>query len=247
MCKKRTWKCLTAAHLKLIAMACMLLDHLWGTVVPGNQWMNCVGRLAFPIFAFQVAEGYCRTGNFKRYLKRMFLFALAAEIPYNLMLGGALFHPLGQNVMLTFCLSLLLLRAVDAAWKKNPFLGAGAAVLGGVIGYFVGMFTFVDYYGYGILMVLAFWLFREKRWWNPILLLAVMAYINVGMIRGLSFVVEGFGWEWFVPVQSFAVLALIPIFLYNGEQGWKSRRFQYACYAFYPVHMLILVLVAILL
>ena len=227
-------------------MACMLLDHMWATVVSANQWMNCVGRLAFPIFAFQVAEGYCRTGDFKRYLKRMFFFALAAEIPYNLMCGGgALFYPFGQNVMFTFCLSLLLLRLVDAAWKKNRVLGAAAAALGAVVGYLVGMFTFVDYYGYGILMVLVFWIFRGK-WWSGPAVLAAMVYINFEMIGGMSLVAELFGREWFIPVQGFAVLALIPIFLYNGEQGWKSKKFQYACYAFYPVHMLILALCAML-
>lgn len=245
MCKKNL-KCLTAAHLKVIAMVCMLLDHLWATVVPGNQWMNCVGRLAFPIFAFQVAEGYRRTGDFKGYLKRMFLFALAAEIPYNLMCGGALFHPFGQNVLFTFCLSLLLLRAVDAAWRKGWGWGVAATVLGAAVGFLAGMFTFVDYYGYGILMVLAFWLF-DGKWWSRITLLAVMLYINCEMIGGLSLVAFAFGREWLIPVQGFAVLALIPIFLYNGEAGWKDRRFQYVCYAFYPVHMLILALAAILL
>ena len=112
-------KCLNTTHLKLIAMACMLLDHLWATLVDGNLWMTCVGRIAFPIFAFQVAEGYAHTKNFKRYLLRMFLFALAAEIPYNLMTGGWWFHPLGQNVMFTFCLALLLIRLIDKAWAKH--------------------------------------------------------------------------------------------------------------------------------
>ena len=48
---------LTAAHLRILALVLMLLDHLWGTVVPGNDWMTYVGRMAFPIFAFQAAEG----------------------------------------------------------------------------------------------------------------------------------------------------------------------------------------------
>ena len=59
------FKCLNAAHLKIIAMVCMLLDHMWATLISGNLWMTCVGRIAFPIFAFQVAEGYAHTKNFK--------------------------------------------------------------------------------------------------------------------------------------------------------------------------------------
>lgn len=239
-------KVLNASHLKLIAMACMLLDHMWATVMDGNLWMTCVGRIAFPVFAFQVAEGYAHTKNFKKYLLRMFLFALIAEIPFNLMAGGWWFSPFGQNVMFTFCLALLLIRLIDKARAKHWALGLAAAAVGAFVGYWVGMFTFVDYYGYGILMVLVFWLFREMRlgW---LVTLAAMIYINFEMIGGMHLAVFLFGRELLIPLQGFAVLALIPIWLYNGEQGIKSKAFQYACYAFYPVHMLILALTAMLL
>lgn len=45
-------------------MALMLCDHMWATVVPGGQWMTNLGRLAFPIFAFQIAEGYAQDPQF---------------------------------------------------------------------------------------------------------------------------------------------------------------------------------------
>ena len=45
----------TANQLKAIALFCMLLDHMWATIVPGREWMTCVGRIAFPIFAFELA------------------------------------------------------------------------------------------------------------------------------------------------------------------------------------------------
>lgn len=56
---------LTSFHLHLLAMAFMLCDHLWATVVVGNNWMTDVGRLAFPIFAFMVSEGFYHTKNLK--------------------------------------------------------------------------------------------------------------------------------------------------------------------------------------
>ena len=43
---------MNALILHLLAMLFMLIDHMWATVIPGNMWMNFVGRLAFPIFCF---------------------------------------------------------------------------------------------------------------------------------------------------------------------------------------------------
>ena len=234
-------KILNASHLKLIAMVCMLIDHTWGVLVTDHQWMNCVGRLAFPIFAFQIAEGYAHTKNFKKYLLRMFLFALVAEIPYNLMSGGWWINPFGQSVLFTFCLSLLLIRLMDLASGKSMALRLLiiAAVL--VLGWLLGTVTFVEYHGAGVLTVLVFWLFRNVRF-GWLIQLAAMVYINFEMLGGLGFEVG----STFIPNQAFAVLAMIPILLYNGKQGWTSKGFQYACYAFYPVHILILVLISVL-
>ena len=68
-------KCLNSLHLKLLAMALMLCDHMWATVIPGAAWMTSIGRLAFPIFAFFVAEGCRKTRDYAAYLRRLFCFA----------------------------------------------------------------------------------------------------------------------------------------------------------------------------
>ena len=62
---------LNATALRILAMVLMLMDHMWATVIPGNDWMTYLGRLAFPIFAFQAAEGYLHTHDFKRYCRRL--------------------------------------------------------------------------------------------------------------------------------------------------------------------------------
>ena len=232
---------LNASHLKLIAMVCMLIDHTWGILVSGQNWMNCVGRIAFPIFAFQIAEGYAHTKHFKKYLLRMFLFALVSEIPYNFMTGGGWINPFGQNVMFTFCIALLLMRLIDRAGERPWALRLLITVAVLVLGYLLGTIAFVDYHGSGVLMVLVFYLFRKVKF-GWLIQLAAMIFINVEMLGGLGIVVG----DVFIPNQAFAVLAMIPVGLYSGERGWKSKGFQYACYAFYPVHILILVLISVL-
>lgn len=234
-------KCLNGTVLKLLAMALMLCDHLWATVVPGALWLTCVGRLAFPIFAFQVAEGYAHTKSFKRYLLRMFLFALISEIPFNLMSGGSILYPFHQNVMFSFCVALLLMRLMEAVrekhWAVRLLTAAGCLVLG----YFAGLVTFVDYFGYGVVMALAFHLLREGRWaWLG--QLGAMLLINGFMMKGMTLPLTLLGHTLEFPQQALAVLALIPIWLYNGKRGPGGKAMQYIGYAFYPVHMLILAL-----
>lgn len=232
-------KCLNGTTLKALAMVLMFLDHACWTIAFEYQWLTCVGRLAFPIFAFLIAEGYRHTRDFDCYFRRMLLFAVISEIPFNLMTGGALFHPFHQNVMFTFCIALLLLRQVDKAWKRSPWQGLLVAAFAGCLGYGLGFITFVDYYGYGVLTVLIFWL-AGKMPFGWLLELAALVWINVELMGGMSYVLTLWGREIWVPQQAFAVLALIPIWLYNGQRGPGGKKWQYFGYAFYPAHILIL-------
>ena len=97
---------ISSASLHILAMTFMLMDHLWATLLPASEWLTCVGRIAFPIFAFMTVEGYFHTHNLKKYIFRMLFFAVVSEIPFDLMYGGTWFYPVHQNVIWTLLLGL---------------------------------------------------------------------------------------------------------------------------------------------
>jgi hypothetical protein len=239
---EKKWKFeITAAVLHILAMVLMLCDHLWGTIVPGNDWLTCLGRIAFPIFAFMTVEGYFHTKNFKKYMLRMLVFALLSEIPFNLTMGSGLFYPVHQNVLWTFLIALSLVhwnekaKASGKLWKR---LLVGTITV--LLGYILGLLTMVDYHHAGVLTVLAFYFCRGKKWWQMLGQLICLWYINVEMLSGFAYEVQIFGQTHFIVRQGLAMLALIPIWLYQGKQGYHSKAFQYFCYGFYPLHLLIL-------
>lgn len=238
-------KGISALTLKLFAMTFMLMDHMWATVVTNVPWLTVIGRMAMPIFAFQIAEGFFRTHDRRRYLLRMLLFALVSEIPFNLMAGGRVFYPIHQNVMFTFLIALLLMSAMERFYaQKIRFLFVSVACAAAA--WILGIVTFVDYYHYGIFMVLLFyWSYRLPRLPAMAVQLAGLLYICDSM-GGLVVPVELFGVTHEVGRQMAAILALIPIWLYSGRKGYSSKAVQYACYAFYPVHMLVLYVIGIL-
>lgn len=231
---------LSAAALHGIAMACMLCDHLWATVVPGNDWLTCVGRLAYPIYAFLIVEGYFHTRDLKKYCLRLLAAALVSEVPFNLMYGGRVFYPVHQNVLWTFLLGLGLIAFVEWARGKSRWLGLLAAAASVAAGGLLGLVLMVDYNAPGVLTVLVFYFFRGRKWWCYVGQALCLWYINAEMLGGFGYELSLFGQSFFLARQSLALFALPLIWLYRGNRGHHSRVFQYACYAFYPAHLLLL-------
>lgn len=237
--KKRTE--LTSCGLHILAMALMLCDHLWATLLTGQEWLTCIGRIAFPIFAFLIAEGITHTSDIRRYIRRLLVLAVLSEIPFNLMYGASIWYPYHQNVIWTFLIAVVLIqmiRRAESTGRRGLTAAAwvGAVVLGAVL----GMVTMVDYYAVGVLTVLVFYGFRERKWWCLAGQFICLYWMNVELLGGYFYPVELFGHTFELVQQGLALLALIPIWLYRGRQGYHAKWFQYTCYAFYPVHMLVL-------
>ena len=233
---KKTRYGLDSTALRLLAILFMVLDHLWATVVPGNLWLTCVGRLAFPIFAFQLCEGYRHTGDFRRYRRRLLVFALLSEIPFNLFYAGSVIFPFHQNVLFTLLLGLLAIRQADRLRREEGIKKKSLRCLALLLILAGGVVLFPDYGLMGVMTVLCFFVFRDHRLFQ----LAAMAVLNIFAFKGQTIPVSLGALAFDFPIQGFALLALPLIWLYNGEKGPGGKGLRLFWYIFYPLHMLAL-------
>ena len=156
-------------------------------------------------------------------------------------MGSRIFYPVHQNVLWGFLIAIGLIwwnekaKTTGKLWKR---ILVGCITV--VLGYIVGLLSMVDFYHAGILTVLAFYFFRQRKWWSYIGQLICLWYINLELLGGYSYELHLFGETYFFVRQGLALLALLPIWLYKGKQGYHSKTLKFTYYAFYPAHLLIL-------
>ena len=202
--------------LKIIAVTTMLIDHTGAVLFPRIWTLRLIGRLAFPIFAFLLVEGFVHTKDIKKYILRIGIFALLSEIPFD-----RAFHDTwlefrrGQNIFFTLGIGLLTLYFISKT--KNRFL----ILLISVAGMLTANFLNTDYGYFGILVILCFYLQRENR--------VLVATFNI-VLNGVA-----------GAPQEYASISSIPILLYNGKRGKYSLKYFF--YIFYPLHLVILWLI----
>lgn len=202
--------------LKWIAVLTMVIDHVGAILFPDQIWMRVIGRVAYPIYAYCLAEGFRYTSDYRRYLGRLALFAILSEIPFDLAFYGVPFSFAHQNVFFTLTLGLILLWVLERC-REQLLLCAGAfAVL-----CFLAQALHMDYGAGGLLMVFAFYLAQQGT--SPWIGWGIFVFINLFGYAG--------------GVQWAAILALLPIGLYSGKAGKRKQRFFYWIY---PLHLLLL-------
>ncbi|MDF2673199.1 MAG: conjugal transfer protein TraX, partial [Clostridiales bacterium] len=104
--------------LKILAMVTMFIDHVGYMFFPGQMLYRTIGRLAFPIFAYQIAIGYSKTSNLKKYVERLFIFALITQIPYSFFNSELSFNPLHFNVLFMFLAAIAVVYIYDLGVLK---------------------------------------------------------------------------------------------------------------------------------
>lgn len=245
---------MTAFVLRIIACVTMLIDHI-GYVFEDELAavdpllpviFRLIGRIAFPLFAFGIAEGVTHTSSPKKYLLRMLLFAVISQLPFMLMIGTqnatysiSLFsREIGLYGGLSVMVTLFLGLCICVSIHEGQHLGAALAL---AAGYILDTRIGMDYGLLGILFVAALYFARQNKLLRSLVmvLFAVCFYLTpltqlfkdiVGGVRPLTF---GVRFYYFLGMCVPAVLLLF----YNGKKG---PRFKLLNYAFYPVHMLII-------
>lgn len=241
--------------LKIIAITTMLIDHVTAIFIPPNTWVyligRIIGRIAFPIFLFLLVEGFFHTWNVQNYLKRLGIFALISELPFDLAMYNSFFGRLGgniktdlpqifsdnqvfdtvikrfmsnQNVFFTLFIGLAtiyFMSIIEKKYKKNMlYVNLFNAVIT-LVACLVAALLKTDYSYKGVLLIVAFYLFRGSK-----ILLTISIFIISQDV-----------------IQAFSALAMIPIAFYNGKKG---KDIKYFFYTFYPGHLMVLFLISLL-
>lgn len=221
--------------LKCIAAVSMLIDHVGLVFFPTVRLWRILGRIAFPIFCFLLAEGFTHTGSRKKYALRLALAALISEIPFDLMSYGHL-NFARCSVLVTLLLGFGAMCFLEQA--ENPRRAVPALILAGLC-VLTGDYLKSDYGGNGVLMILAFAMtadLKYKTLWRA-------ALVGVLCWRIGGFAVTFLGMR--VPVELFGLLSLLPIACYSGKKRAAARP-NHLFYAFYPGHMTVLYLLKLL-
>ena len=111
---------MSAFSLRLLALLCMVVDHAGLALFPSVGAFRCVGRAAFPLYCFLLAQGYRHTRSVRAYARRLLLFALLSEIPFDLLIFGRLACTLEQNALFSLLLGLMALWAADTLRARPP-------------------------------------------------------------------------------------------------------------------------------
>lgn len=215
--------------LKVIACVTMLLDHIGATMVRGNT-LRIIGRIAFPIYCFLMAEGAYHTKNPRKYCLRLAIGLVLSELPFDLAFR---MKPTWeyQSVMVTLLVGILVVEVILNT--QSDF----AKLLAVCAGFVFAEWAKTDYGGCGVLLVVLFSQTRGKLW-----LQTIMVAMFAWMLDSVRITVFGLQ----IPIEMFAVLSMIPIALYSGKKATSSRAIQWCFYLFYPVHLTVLVFVRML-
>lgn len=219
---------LSSFFLRLAALFAMCLDHAGLALFPASGVFRCVGRIAFPLYCFLLVQGFLHTHNLHAYCRRLLLFAILSEIPFDLLIFGRMSSPMEQNVLFSLLFALLALISCSAlharpvqAWLVCIMLATSAMALRLSFGWL------------SIALCLCFYYARANRLQQTVLSGSTL------LLYSFSLLLSGVDTHW-VLTSLYALVSLVPISFYNGKPGPRHPLISLAFYAAYPLHLLLL-------
>lgn len=233
---------MSAFVLKIIAVITMACDHLSYLIFGKLSFLNYIGRIAFPIFAYQITEGYIHTHSLKKYFLRLFVFALVSQIPFSLF-TSIFTDSFSFNIFFTLLLGLIAITIYDKIDKleyKNMYLhrlfNFISFVLTCCIAYFAS-FIHTDYGAFGVMAIFFFYVFRNHK-----VLMNISFIGSVLVYYGERLITPPFAGIYL----GLAVCTMIPLLFINLYNHKKGKDIKYFLYLFYPIHLLIIYLLSLI-
>lgn len=212
--------------LKLIAVIAMVIDHIGTAFFPQHPIFRWIGRIAFPIFCYCLTVGLLYTHNIKKYLIRLGIFAIISQPFYVLA-----FHPnefieniTSLNIFFTLFVSLLTVWGL----KEKKWLIF-------IIGFLVACMVNIDYSANGIILMLIFYLCRNKPKLGIIfyILAYISAFYNSSLDDQLALMIGNYA----IGFEIFSLCA-IPLIFIKTNTNIKIPKWFF--YGFYPIHLLLI-------
>lgn len=215
----------SGSALKIIAVLSMVADHCAYYLMDGNTWayevMRCFGRVAFPVFAFLVTEGFAHTRNRMRYFLSLLLFAFISEVPWHLLNGVDGTH----NVMFTLSLGVAALAAFERLREHRVLCCCSMLLMA-----WLAAWSGTDYEWRGVLMIMVFYLLGMVK--NTSVTSRRMLQLLFAFPLMMHYGITG------------ALLACVVIFLYDGTRGFiHGNVAKYGFYALYPIHLFTILII----
>ncbi|MGD9909731.1 MAG: TraX family protein [Candidatus Izemoplasmatales bacterium] len=229
---------MNSTFLKWIAIITMTIDHIGLYLIDPSvhllmyNVLRSVGRIAFPLFAFFIAQGFMHTRDLKKYFTRLFVFALAIEFfLFIYFLFTKELYMVVANVFWPLVFGLLAIIFVST--KKPLYIVIGLSLI--ILADFLGF----PYGGYGVATVLVFAFVKPFYKQALYFVLINLLYIDYPLV----YLLPNYHLKYDNPIQWFALLALIPIYFYNGKKGKMN---SYFFYIYYPLHLVVILGIAFL-
>lgn len=224
---------MSAFALKIIGCITMLLCHIPFVFPELSIPLIYIGKIAFPIYAFLISEGYIHTKNFSKYLVRLIIFAIISQVPAYLLFVGH-FSKFYFNIFFTLMAGLFGIRIYDKI--KNKFISVPLMFLIAVLAQVLGF----DYGAIGVFMIVTFFIFKESKVKMTLIEILLMFIFYLEKSTHYSYTIANIRYLLFQLL--FSISSLLFVAFYNGKRGKNTKRIQIAFYCFYPVHLTLLVI-----